>query len=127
MRYKQWTAVAGTVGRHAHANVMGSYRAVHPPPAQVETLLGTKADVSDMERRALKTEVDASLRTQMSDLYTLLRSKAEDSEFKVGGRWGERDVGLRAGGWWRVSCSAGRDGGRVGLSAPSDKRGGVFV
>ncbi len=84
------------------------------PHKQVETLLGTKADVSDMERRALKTEVDASLRTQMSDLYTLLRSKAEDSEFKVGrgkGRW------VKGGWWWRGPCSAGLDGDRVGRSA----------
>lgn len=58
----------------------------HPPSrsSQLETLLATKADISDMERRALKTEVDASLRTQMSDVYTLLRQKTEDAEFKVG-------------------------------------------
>ena len=36
---------------------------------QLELLLHKKADCTDMDRRALKTEVDASLRTQMSDIF----------------------------------------------------------
>lgn len=55
--------------------------------------MATKADVADMERRALKNEVDAGFRTQMSDLHALLRTKADDAEFKVrhaGGSTGAR-------------------------------------
>ncbi|GLI62651.1 hypothetical protein VaNZ11_005299 [Volvox africanus] len=50
---------------------------------EMETQMAQKADVADMERRALKTEMDASMRTQMTDIYNLLRAKAEDSEFKA--------------------------------------------
>ncbi|GFR46717.1 hypothetical protein Agub_g8340 [Astrephomene gubernaculifera] len=64
---------------------------------ELETLLASKADAADMERRALKTEVDASLRTQMSDVYTLLRSKTEDAEFKAFKEHADRQLaGLRA-------------------------------
>ncbi|GIL69541.1 hypothetical protein Vretimale_13635 [Volvox reticuliferus] len=50
---------------------------------EMETQMAQKADAADMERRALKTEMDASMRTQMTDIYNLLRAKAEDSEFKA--------------------------------------------
>ena len=79
-----------------------------PSRLQLETLMATKADISDMERRALKTEVDAGLRTQMSDLYTLMRSKAEDSEFKVGGRAGHACVCVWEGGGMRRAVPACR-------------------
>lgn len=52
---------------------------------QMELVISSKADSSDMERRALKAEVDASLRTQAGDLYTILRAKSDETEFKV--RW----------------------------------------
>lgn len=69
---------------------------------QVEAVLASKADTADMERRALKNEVDAGFRTQMSDLHSLLRTKADDAEFKVCVQktyqgWGVESVcGLRA-------------------------------
>ncbi|GLC55872.1 hypothetical protein PLESTB_001038300 [Pleodorina starrii] len=64
---------------------------------ELETQVATKADITDMERRALKTEMDASMRTQMSDIYGLLRSKAEDAEFKAFKEHADRQLsGLRA-------------------------------
>lgn len=40
-----------------------------------------------MDRRALKTELDASLRTQMADVFTILNTKSEAVETRVGRRW----------------------------------------
>jgi hypothetical protein len=50
---------------------------------ELELMLHSKADISDMERRALKTDIDASLRTQMSDVFTILNTKSEAGETKV--------------------------------------------
>ncbi|KAG2452969.1 hypothetical protein HYH02_002306 [Chlamydomonas schloesseri] len=82
-----------TTGLQQKANVSDMAARIR----ELETLLATKADISDMERRALKTEVDASLRTQMSDVYTLLRQKTEDAEFKAFKEHADRQLsGLRA-------------------------------
>ncbi|GAX76688.1 hypothetical protein CEUSTIGMA_g4134.t1 [Chlamydomonas eustigma] len=48
--------------------------------AEVEILLHKKADVADMDRRALKTETDIALRTQMSDLFSIIQTKSEAVE-----------------------------------------------
>jgi hypothetical protein len=50
---------------------------------QLEMVLHKKADLADMDRRALKTEVDGSLRTQMSDVFTIINTKSEAVETRV--------------------------------------------
>ena len=50
---------------------------------QLEVLVGRKADASDLDRRALKAEVDNSLRTQMNDIFAIIQTKSEAGETKV--------------------------------------------
>ena len=51
----------------------------------MESILHKKADIADLDRRALRTDVEASLRTQMADVFTVINTKSEDTEFRV--RW----------------------------------------
>ena len=46
-------------------------------------MIHKKADCSDMDRRALKTEVDSAIRTQMSDVLAIIQTKSEVGEVKV--------------------------------------------
>ena len=45
-----------------------------------------------MERRVLKSDMDASLRTQMSDVFTILNSKSDEREAKVWKDSSERQI-----------------------------------
>ena len=49
-------------------------------------MIHKKADCSDMDRRALKTEVDSAIRTQMSDVLAIIQTKSEAGEVKVSPR-----------------------------------------
>ena len=49
-------------------------------------MIHKKADCSDLDRRALKTEVDSAIRTQMSDVLAVIQTKSEAGEVKVSPR-----------------------------------------
>jgi len=51
--------------------------------AEVEVQMKGKADTSDMERRALKTDTDASLKMQMAEVLALMTSKANEAEVRA--------------------------------------------
>eukprot|EP00798_Chlamydomonas_sp_ICE-L_P003123 gene3123-13135_t len=65
--------------------------------AEIESMLHKKADISDMDRRALRADVEAGLRTQMADVFTIINTKSEDTEFRTWRESSERQLGqLRA-------------------------------
>ncbi|KAJ9516666.1 hypothetical protein QJQ45_015167, partial [Haematococcus lacustris] len=59
-----------------------------PYLVQLEACVGRKADTEDMERRAIKAEVDATLRSHMAAVSTGLKTKMDEVEAKA----------------WRESC-----------------------
>eukprot|EP00983_Pelagomonas_calceolata_P070323 1150749-Pelagomonas_calceolata.AAC.2 len=84
--------VADTSARIAEASALDGYTCVNVcasgafavrEPRDVEVQMKGKADTSDMERRALKTDTDASLKMQMAEVLALMTSKANEAEVRV--------------------------------------------
>ncbi|MEW5298119.1 MAG: hypothetical protein WDW36_001275 [Sanguina aurantia] len=99
---------------------------------EMELVISSKADSSDMERRALKAEVDASLRTQAGDLYTILRAKSDETEFKLWKEHSERmmsgtcsDVGRLAKAVEEASAALGGKAGVVEVGAALSSKADV--
>ncbi|GFH12542.1 uncharacterized protein HaLaN_08252, partial [Haematococcus lacustris] len=68
--------MAGVLQRKANAPEVASRL------AELEACVGRKADTEDMERRAIKAEVDATLRSHMAEVSTGLKTKMDEVEAK---------------------------------------------